>query len=471
MKATHEIEILPKFYPLVDSTHDVILTWGGRDSGKSYALTQILALKAMQPEYFRCILVKKTYESIKDAQWQSLKDFVYDAGLHDYFRFTQSPLEIECTLTGNKFIARGCDKPEKLKSISNPSHVWYEEGNQLTQEDYETISTTLRSNKTKVQEWFSFNPETKGNYTDFWLYQMFFKGQTQKSFERTLTIKLDDEEVTLNYISIHSTYHDNKFVTAERKARHENLKNTNPYRYKVFTLGEWGNEENDSPFFYGFDKDRHYRDEPYTIDPSQELTLSFDFNAEPCTCIVGQLDRRKRTANIIGAHYAEASSHKGALEVLCDQVRNQYQHTRYLIRVTGDSAGKHKDADRPKTVNRYSQICTYLQIAPGQVAVEKHNINHASSRDLCNDVLQMIPPGHFVFWAGTEKLIEEIQASYPDDKDSLNKAKKELGLHGVDAFRYLIKYWFAFGLNRSGFARYRQQVENFVRGIPPKVLS
>ena len=136
---------------------DIEFIFGGRDSGKSHFTSQKLILDCLQLKYFRCIMIKKTYESIKDSQWQTIKDIVEEWGLSAFFQFKVSPLEIICT-NGNKFISRGCDNPTKLKSIRNPSHAWYEEGDQISLEDFTTITTTLRTSIGKVKQYFLFNP-------------------------------------------------------------------------------------------------------------------------------------------------------------------------------------------------------------------------------------------------------------------------------------------------------------------------
>lgn len=469
---TVEVVSLDCYEHLHNSTADIDFVWGGRDSGKSYELSKRCALKMLEPDYFRMILVKKTYESIKDAQWQGIKDFVYDNGIGHLFRFSKSPLEITTTINNNKCIARGCDRPEKLKSISNPSHVWYEEGNQLTQEDYETISTTLRTNKARVQEWFSFNPESKGAFEEFWLYRDFFShiGNIYENFTHTKEIDVDGEIVPLTYTSTHTTYKDNPFCTPERIARHEGLKVTNPYRYNVFTLGRWGNEDNENPFFYSFNHDKHYQNTKYIVDPLFSLDVSFDFNKDPCTAVVGQHIPNRHEYHIISAHYA-SPDHKSSLENLCREIERMYigvgkgKTTKHRLRITGDAAGRQGDADRAADVNRYTKICQYFGISTSQVKVEPTNIKHTASRDLCNDVLYQIPKGHFIFHSGTEKLIEEIEASYPDTRGGLDKAKKELGLHALDAWRYLVKFWFAYELTGAEFRQYQSKLDYIKRTL------
>ena len=287
---------LPKYRHLLTADTDIIFLWGGRDSGKSHQTVQQFLLECMSLPYFRCILVRKVFEDIKDSQWQSLKDQAEKWDIDKYFQFKVSPLEIVCILNGNKFIARGCDKPSKLKSISNPSHVWYEEGNQLTEEDHITISTTIRSDAGKVKERFTFNPECEINYEDFWLYKNFFKNHFEKgeySFKDIVKIKLPNgSDTSLSIESIHSTYFDNEYATPERIARHEQLKQTNPYYYQIFTLGLWGNRQTGGQFWKCYSPTKHIGKVSY--NPALPIHLTFDFNVNPyMSASVWQIDGKK----------------------------------------------------------------------------------------------------------------------------------------------------------------------------------
>jgi phage terminase large subunit len=156
-----EIEIdkevfLPCYRHLHDDTGiDIDFVYGSRDSGKSRDTAQRLVLKCLSDDYFRHILARKTFNTIKDSQWQVIKDVVDDWKLNDFFTFTTNPLAITCS-NGNKFIARGFDDPHKIKSIQNPSGAWVEEGNELSADDWIILITSLRSNKGKDQDRFYF---------------------------------------------------------------------------------------------------------------------------------------------------------------------------------------------------------------------------------------------------------------------------------------------------------------------------
>lgn len=377
-----EKAFLPSYRHLNDSDADVNFLWGGRDSGKSHYIAQRLVVKCLSASYFRCILVKETYESIKDAQWQTLKDLVTEWGLEELFTFKVSPLEIEC-VNGNKFIARGCDKPGKLKSIKDPSDAWYEEGNQISFDDFNVISTTLRSDKVKIQQWFSFNPECEGNFEDFWLYKQYFEDHYKRgilTFTSTTTwdIPGTDKKVPITYTSTHSTYHNNPFCSEQRQARLEQLQITAPYYYQVFTLGKWGNKVNDSPFCYAFSREKHVG--RTTFDPKKEVILSFDFNKNPIACGVYQLDEVRRQLQCLRAIKLANSN----IYALCDYILLLYPNAVFLV--TGDATGKNSSALVKDNINYYTVIKHKFELGPGQIKVPSVNPPIEENQVLVNAV-------------------------------------------------------------------------------------
>lgn len=274
---------LPVYQDLVRKEADIYFLWGGRDSGKSHFIAQKLLLDCVNLKYFKCILIKKTAESIKDSQWQLVHDLIILWGLEEHFTCHISPLEIICNINGNKFIARGCDNPAKLKSITNPTHAWYEEGNQLTEQDHITVSTTLRSNKGKIKEWFSFNPECDQDYESFWLYKNYFKEKVEAgilSFDASHEFLLPNgKKFELKYTSKHSTYQDNKYCSIDRIARHELLKTTNSYYYQTFTKGLWSIHSNGGSFLKSFSIAKHVK--PIEYNPNIHIHVSIDNNVFP----------------------------------------------------------------------------------------------------------------------------------------------------------------------------------------------
>lgn len=432
---------------------DIEFIWGGRDSGKSHFIAQKLILDCLELPYFRCIMIKKTHESIKDSQWQTIKDIVAEWNLDEFFTFKTSPLEIECK-NGNKFIARGCDNPTKLKSIRNPSHAWYEEGDQLTLEDFTTISTTLRTNTGKVKQYFVFNPELPKGITDkkdFWLYKNYFAHTNEKNFIKELMINVKGKDYTIKYRSTHTTYRDNlEYCTGDRIVTHENLKVTNPNKYLPYTLGEWGTYSNDMPFFYSYNQDKHFTFEEYNVNPDLGIDIGFDFNANPTSAVIGQRDLKNLKWHIIDVIIADEGNELSVspLAAVCIKIKKKYGNIpSYRYTITGDASGKSGSADRQKAQTFYFTIMKYLNLKENQILVRGANPTHVYSGEMINNVLSKLPKGVFNIY-NIPELEKDILAAFPDKDKALNEAKSKFGLHILDAWRYLMDYWFGFSNNQ-----------------------
>jgi len=377
---------LPCYRHLLNNSADIHLLWGGRDSGKSHFIAQALVKKCMAAEQFRCILVKETYESIKDAQWQTIKDVVEDWGLEELFVFRLSPLEIEC-INGNKFIARGCDKPGKLKSIKDPTDAWYEEMNQITEEDFIVISTTLRSNKVKTQQWCSFNPESIGNYEDFWIFKQYLKNHYEQGvynftntteWEITADHQHEPTKIPITYTSTHTVYHHNKYCTPQRRALLEQLATTNAYYYQVFTLGRWGNKLNDNPFAYAFSREKHLGEVQRL--PGVSLIASFDFNRNPITCLVAQILPGDKVRGI-----EQIKLKNSNIYALCDYLLLHYPRALWIV--TGDASGNNSAALVQNSLTYYTVIRQKLGLSAGQFKVPKANPRIEENQQLVNTIL------------------------------------------------------------------------------------
>lgn len=425
-----EIEIprkafLPCYYHLLNSTADIDFLWGGRDSGKSAHIARQLITDCLQLPYFRCVLARKVFNTIKESQYQMIKDIVDEWGLSELFTFHISPLEIRC-VNGNRFICRGMDEPGKLKSISNPSHCWAEEMNQLDLSDFIVIMTSLRYNKGRVKVWCSFNPECDGDFHDFWLYKTFFEGKTD-SFASQWTIDVAGTYVSFTYNSTHTTYHDNRYCKPERRAMLEQLRFLDPYYYTVFTLGKWGNRKVDDPFCYCFDRSKHVQ--TTTLRRDLELIASFDFNVNPITCGMYQHEA-DRMWNVEAIKLANSDIYK-----LCDYILERYPGVIFIV--TGDATGKNTTALVQDGINYYTVIKSKLSLASSQLRVPSVNPSLKENRTLVNAVLHnmqvtMDP-------AKSQGLIYDCQNVSVDDMGQIEKGDrsnpKKRSDH-LDNFRY-----------------------------------
>lgn len=373
---------LPVYHHLLNSTADIDFLWGGRDSGKSAHIARQLILDCLRLPYFRCVLVRKVFNTIKDSQWQLIKDVVEEWGLSHLFTFNVSPLEIKCA-NGNKFLCRGMDDPGRLKSISNPSHAWGEELNQFALDDFVVLMTSLRYNKGKVKVWGSFNPETDGDFEEFWLYKIFFSSN-EYNFTSNWTLDIppsaqypEGKRIEYHYQSTHTTYYDNKYCRSERIIFLEKLADIDPYYYMVFTMGRWGNRKVTDPFCYCFSKEKHVA--PTSLRRDLELCLSFDFNKNPITC--GAYQHEGNRIWSVEAIKLENSN----IYNLCDYIIAAYGSCLFLV--TGDATGRSSSALVQDDINYYTVIKSKLRLGQPQLKTPSINPKVKENRMLVNAVL------------------------------------------------------------------------------------
>lgn len=364
---------LPAYQHLLTSTADINFLWGGRDSGKSHFIAQRLIVKCLSAPYFRCILLKKSFNTIQESQWQTIKDICEAWGIDHLFQFRVAPLSIIC-INGNRFIARGLDDPQSIKSIKDPSDAWHEEGNMETMDDFVTVTTTLRTNKAKIQQWFSFNPECAGDFKEFWLYKTFFEGKAENGTHKWEITLPDGRIAEYEYTSTHTTYRDNPKVPLQRIAFMEQLKYIDPYKYQVYCLGKWGNQNTEDPYCYAFNQDKHIGE--VKLNKSHEVILSFDFNVNPITCGVYQHSGNKiRCVESIKKDNSD-------IYKLLEYINTHYKGCMFLV--TGDATGRNTNALVQDGINYYTVIKSKLGLSNGQLRVPTINPKVSENRVLVN---------------------------------------------------------------------------------------
>jgi phage terminase large subunit len=284
-------KFLPVYWHLLDDTEffDIDFLYGGRDSGKSRHVAMRLIVDCMRSGYFKCLLIRKVLNTVRDSQFSLIKSIIEEWKLTPYFSFNETRLEIVCKLNGNAFYGRGLDDVGRIKSFANPSHCWIEEGNQIDGNDFVVILTSLRSEQ-RVKTWFTFNPECEVNYTDFWLYQEWFSHSMSLSWtwDKQITVNIGgvDVEAEFKIRATHSTYKDNPYCSAQRRALYESYKGSknNAYWYQTYTLGLWGYRRTGGEFWKCFDETKHTKDLP-PLNKDIVLWVVADNNVNPYVAI------------------------------------------------------------------------------------------------------------------------------------------------------------------------------------------
>jgi phage terminase large subunit len=329
------------FIPLVQNRDRYLICIGGRGSSKSVFAAKKLIYRCLTESYFRYILYRKTYNTIKESQYQTIKDIIYDWGLQDLFVFNVSPLEIKC-INGNRFICRGGDEPTKLKSIKDPTGVWYEE--EIPDAgDFITITTSIRTGKAEyLQEIFTVNPEVEGDYTEYWFWQRFFRDKPDNTFSDKAVIDIGDGKTFETTYTVHfSTHLDNRWLPDSFRAQLLALKDTDPYYYTIYALGRWGNKTTDGNFYKLFKRAKNVLPaSECQYNPDIALHVSFDFNVHPYVTITVHQVTGKRCVQIDEVCLPTPNNRT---DLACREFVRRYPNHGSGIFVYGDPAGKHED--------------------------------------------------------------------------------------------------------------------------------
>ena len=214
--------VLPVYRPYIkDYSYRYNVFYGGRGSGKTIFVMDKLLIKGLQ-EKRTILLMRKTTANCKFSVWKELKAAVERFQLEKYFTFYESDYSAVCNLNGTVFKCTGLDVAEKIKGFSEISDVLLEEATEFTPEDFELIDGTVRSIKYKLplQIYFLFNPVSKAN----WVYKRF-------GFDKGI--------VPPDTFILKTTYLDNPYLSKDYIQRMENMKRTNPTRWKIEALGDF----------------------------------------------------------------------------------------------------------------------------------------------------------------------------------------------------------------------------------------
>lgn len=414
------------FLPLIDNQDRYVISYGGRGSAKSNTEAKKLIYRCLTESYFRHILIRNTYATIKDSSYQTIKDIIFELGLDALFEFKLQPLEIHC-INGNSFLARGCDDTTKLKSIKDPTGAWYEE-DIPTEEDFITITTSIRTTKAAyLQETFTINPEVEGNFQDNWFYQRFFGQRTELSFRSTTTLKVSENKtVELNYTVLHSTYRNNKWIPQEFIAFLMDLKRTNPYYWTIYCEGNWGNKQLGGRFYKNFDVGRNTFNFKYNTN--LPLHISFDFNVNPyMTLTVWQVEGK-------GVYLIDELAMKDPYNKVKDTCREfvrRYNNHAGGLFVYGDPSGKQEDVGREKGFNHYSTIAQELAKFNPTFRVAKNHPPVKTRGDYINTVFETNFDGWAIYLYEKSTFLKNDLLFGKEAADGTKHKEKVKGDNGV----------------------------------------
>ncbi|WP_317367727.1 PBSX family phage terminase large subunit [uncultured Tyzzerella sp.] len=199
---------------------------GSRASKKSKTTALNFIFRIMQYKDANLLVVRKTYNTLRDSCFAELKWAIHTLGVSKYWECKTSPLEIIYLPTNQKIYFRGLDDPLKITSITTQKGVlcwlWIEEAYEIdNEEDFDILQESIRG---KVPEGLfkqitlTFNPWNEKH----WIKKRFFD--------------CEDNDI----LAITTNYMINEWLDNADKKMFEDMKKNNPRRYQVAGLGEWG---------------------------------------------------------------------------------------------------------------------------------------------------------------------------------------------------------------------------------------
>ena len=353
-----------KFIPYFYNTDKYLIFYGSRGSSKSDCMSKMLIYRLLSLSFFRCLSVRKTATSISESSYKMIVDNIYNMGLGNLFKITTSPLKIEC-LNGNYIIFRGLDEVDRLKSLTNICCLHFEEEVPDTVEEWNTLVLSIRSTLAEyIQIMVSMNPMLE-DYENHYFWRMFFKGETRLTFRKSV-----QTENGFQYISVmHSTYHDNKWLSNDFKNQMETMRNSDPYSYQTQCLGLWANREVKGRFYMTFRPDKNCGD--YYYNDRLPLHISFDFNVRPFSAaLVFQITGRKI---MLIDEVCITSVKEAPIVATCKEIMRRYSDHEGGIYIYGDATGRKDSTTTERGYNNYSIINKELSILMPSMRVPLSN--------------------------------------------------------------------------------------------------
>ncbi len=414
-----EISINEVFWDCLTTDKRYVHSYGSRGSGKSRQEAIGFVLDILNPAYFKGVLVREVQGSIRQSQFSEISAVIELANLQDKIEINGSRMEFFCPATGNRIISQGLKKSKstdtaQFKSITDPTKIWIEEAEEIGEEDFNKIDGSVRKKNAKCQIRFTYNTNIE---PDHWIRKTFHKVRRNDTFYLHTTYLVNVDNLDDNYISSRET-----------------MAITDPERYAVEVLGEWGAKKVIRPFATQYNQTKQRKE--CVLQPNRTIFLSLDFNLDPFAFNFYHV-----WEDVEGFHlhaFDEMTIESGSLPEAANQIRAKYGHLLHNFHITGDYNGTARSMQNPSNESNYKMLMRLLNISERQLEV-KPNPRHKNSRSDCNFMLahgEDIRIGLNCLNLERDLRIVEVDPDEKIIKKDRNK-NEQLADH-LDDFRYLV---------------------------------
>lgn len=374
---------------------------GSRASKKSKTAALWFITNMMKYPDANTLVIRKTFRTIKDSCFTELKWAISRLCVQDFWKVTESPLEMTYLPTGQKIYFRGLDDPLKVTSITvevgNLCWMWIEEAYEIMKEpDFDMLDESIRGEVPDglfKQITMTFNPWNEHH----WIKKRFFDAAPDP----------DVLALTTNYMC-------NEWLDAADRKVFETMKRNNPRRYRVAGLGDWGIVE--GLVFENWEEKAFNLEEIKRIqDIKSAFGLDFGYTNDPSALWCGMIDLKLKVIYVFDEMYKKGMSNE-ALEREISKMGYRKE------RIRADSA-------EPKSIDRLRNIGI-------------SNITAArKGKDSVNNGIDFIQDFKIIIHPRCVNFITEI-SNYTWDTDKFGK-KLNIPIddfnHLMDAMRYALE--------------------------------
>lgn len=301
---------------------------GSRASKKSKTTALWFITNMMKYPDANTLVIRKTFRTLKDSCFTELKWAINRLCVQDFWKITESPLEMTYLPTGQKIYFRGLDDPLKVTSITVEvgclCWMWIEEAYEIMKEsDFDMLDESIRGEVPDglfKQITLTFNPWNEKH----WIKKRFFDAPSDP----------DILAITTNYMC-------NEWLDAADKKVFETMKKNNPRRYRVAGLGDWGIVE--GLVFENWEEKAFNLEEIKKIPGIKSaFGLDFGYTNDPSALWCGMIDLKGKVIYVFDEMYKTGMSNEAIAKEL---TKMGYRKER----IRADSA-------EPKSIDRLREL-------------------------------------------------------------------------------------------------------------------
>ena len=192
---------------------------GGRGSGKSSFISLEIITGILRDKLCNAIIYRKVNDTLYDSVYTQMLWAINEFGLTRWFNFYKQPMKMIYQPTGQEILFKGCDDPQKSKSIKPKKgyfgYCWFEEATDFQgfDEIENIVQSVARSGLGKTAIILSYNPpESVQN----WINEEVLRPQENRFIHHSTYLSIPRELLGEQFIQI-AEY---KKATNEKQYRH-----------------------------------------------------------------------------------------------------------------------------------------------------------------------------------------------------------------------------------------------------------